>query len=225
MTHLFLAFVLLSPFAPTSPPKVEPKPKRLKVGNNVFFEVEGKQRRVIVNSKVVLTKGPLEGLLTIAGKKEHEYILGGDFDARHLHAALNLAGGKEGSPVKFAPKFKPPTGSKVKVALRYKKGGKSITVPASAWIKHHKTGKPLSTDFVFAGSRTVPNLDPQGKPIYLANYGDIICLCNMDSALLDIPVASPKALEDRVWEANTTKLPPKDTVVEVIFEVIPEKKK
>lgn len=223
MNPTALALLIVAAFAPT--PTEKPKPKLVKVGPNVVLEVEGTKRRVLVEAKVVLRTGPLEGLLTRAKKKEHEYILAGDFDARHLHAALILAGGKPGNPVTFAPKFKPPTGTRVQVSLRYDKAGKKVTVPAREWIKHHKTGKPLPEDWVFAGSRTVPNPDGKGPPVYLANYGDIVCLCNMDSAMMDIPVASPKALDDRVWDANTDKLPPKDTKVTVIFEVLPEKKK
>jgi hypothetical protein len=201
----------------------EPKPKRVVVGPNVVLEVDGKGRRVIVKASVVLRKGPLEGLLTRAKKKEHEYILAGDFDARHLHAALELAGAKAGAPVQFAPKYKPASGSAVRISLRYDKGGKKVTVPASEWIKEHKTGKAFTGDWVFGGSRFVQQ--EGGAREYIANHGDVVCLCNMDSAMLDIAVASPKALEDRIYDANTDKVPEVGTAVEVLFEVIPAKKK
>src|SRR5262245_13385447 len=38
--------------------KVEPKPKIVKVGNNVVLEIAGEKKRVIVKAEVCLTKGP-----------------------------------------------------------------------------------------------------------------------------------------------------------------------
>ncbi len=200
----------------------EPKPKRVVVGPNVVLEIDGKSRRVIATSSVVLRKGPLEGLLTRAKKKEHEYILAGDFDARHIHTALELAGAKAGAPVQFNPKYKPATGSTIRVTLRYMKGGKPVTVPAGEWIKEAKTGKAFAADWVFGGSKFVDN---GGVKEYIANHGDVICVCNMDSAMIDVSAASPKAFEDRIYDANTDKIPEAGTAVEVIFEVVPPKKK
>jgi hypothetical protein len=217
--------LILVALAGVAAPDPEPKPRLVKVGPNVVLEINGKQRRVIVTSSVVLRKGPLEGLLTRAKKKEHEYILAGDFDARHVHTALELAGAKAGKPVEFVPKYKPATGSMVRISLRYKKGGKEVTVPAGEWIKETKTGKAIKTDWVFGGSRFVDSADGKGGKDYVANHGDVVCLCNMDSAMLDIPVASPKAFSDRIHEAHEAKIPENGTAVEVIFEVVPAKKK
>src|SRR5260370_6495125 len=95
-----VACLLLAPAlvrADDTEPKVK-QPKTVKVGNNVVLEI-GATKRVIVQSEVCLTKGPLEGLLTRTKKKEHEYILAADVDARHIHTALELAGAQAGSPV------------------------------------------------------------------------------------------------------------------------------
>ena len=59
--------------------------------------------------------------------------------------------------------------------------------------------------------------DATKPPFYLANQGDVICLCNMDTAMLDLPIASPKALAERAWEANPDRIPPLNTKVDVIF--------
>jgi hypothetical protein len=205
-------------------PVAKPAGKMVEVGKNVILEVAGKDRRVIVKSIVVLREGQLEGLLTRTMAKEHEYILASDCDARHIHAALKLAGGKEGSPVIFVPKYKPAHGSTIKVSLRYKKDGKVVTVPAQHWVREHKGKKRLDLDWVFAGSRFVPHPEPGKAKIYTANGGDLICLCNIDTAMLDLPVKSPKRFDSRVYEAHTDRIPAKDTPVEVILEVVPEKK-
>lgn len=201
------------------------KPKTVPIGPNVTLEV-GETRRVIVTAEVCLRKGPLEGLLTRSKKKEHEYILAADIDARHLHTALETAGAREGSAVQFQPRFRPATGTAIKILLRHHKNGKAVTVPASEWISHHKTKKRLDHDWVFAGSRFVDRELENGKQkYYLANDGDLVCVVNQESALLDLPVRSTKNFKERLWQANTEMIPEEKTRVEVIFEpVIPKKK-
>jgi hypothetical protein len=219
-------FVLLIASSLRAEDKVEPKPKLVKVGPNVVLEITGEKKRVIVQSEVCLTKGPLEGLLTRTKKKEHEYVLAADVDARLVHTALVAAGAKAGAPVVFDPKYKAAHGTTIKVTLRYVKDKKTVTVPASDFIRHHKTKKALDQTWVFGGSKFVKNdEDPKAPPFYVANHGDLICVVNVDSAMMDLPVASPKAFADRVWEANTDKIPKDGTKVEVILEPVPAKKK
>jgi hypothetical protein len=205
-------------------PAGKPALKTTEIGKNVLLEVQGKEKRVIVKSIVVLREGQLEGLLTRTMSKEHEYVLATNSDARHIHLALTLAGGKSGAPVVFLPKYTAPHGSTIKVSLRYKKGGKVVTVPGKDWVREHKGKKALDMDWVFAGSRFVPSPEKGKPPTYAANWGDLICLCNIDTAMLDLPVKSPKTFEARMYEAHTDRIPAKDTPVDVILEVVPEKK-
>jgi hypothetical protein len=200
------------------------KPKLVEVGPNIVVEIQGKTRRVVVKAEVCLRKGPLEGLLTRTKKKEHEYILAADIDARHLHTALETAGAEAISPVKFDPKFVPAKGTTVKISLRYQKEKQTVTVSANEWIRHFKTKKSLDKDWIFGGSKFVKT-DSNAKPYYLANHGDLVCVVNMESAVLDLPVTSPKAFMDRVWEPNADKIPEIGTKVEVIFEPVIAKKK
>jgi hypothetical protein len=214
------------PKEPSKPaPKAASEVKRKQIGKDLFFEIDGDDRRVIASAAVVLRQGQLEGLLCRKNTKEHEYILATQADARQIHAALVVAGAKPGSPVQFQPKFKPAHGTPIKISLQYQKDGKTVTVPAQQWVRDFKTKKDLDLDWVFAGSRLLPDPEDDKKPpFYLANQGDVICLCNMDTAMLDLPVASPTALADRNYEANTERIPRLDTKVDVIFEVIRDKK-
>ena len=218
------ALLLAARFVPAEKAPAPPEKKRVELGKNVFFEKEGDQRRVIVSATVVLRQGQLEGLVTRKGTKEHEYILGVDADARLIHAALIAAGAKAGKPVQFDPKYVPASGSKIKITLRYKKGKETVTVPAQEWVRNLKTDKPLASTWVFGGSQEVPDFDDNTKKIYLANQGDIVCICNMETAMLDLPVESPRALDDRVYVANTEQIPAIGTEVEIIMEVISDKK-
>jgi hypothetical protein len=211
-----------------APPKTEPgKPaadgKKL-LGPNVWFEKKGDERRVIISATVCLREGPLEQLLTT--KKVHEAILTADVDARHIHAALLLAGARSGSTVRFQPKYVPATGQSIKVTLQYEDNGKLKSIPAQEWVRNSKTRKELNVDWIFAGSQLLENpIDPKAPPIYLANDGDVICVSNFEGALLDLPINSPKENSDLNFEAATERIPPKGTKVAIILEPIPEKKK
>jgi hypothetical protein len=201
--------------------------KRIKVGNNVYLEVEGNKRRVVIDAYVCLRQGQLEQLLTRKRTKEHEAVLAADIDARELATALIAAGAEKGTPVKFRPKFMPPTGTPIKVTLVYQEKGQTKRVPAQQWVRSIKTKKNLDSDWVFAGSVLFP--DPMNKdapPFYAANDGDVICISNFESALLDVPFNSSKENDDLAFEANTERIPALQTPVQVILEpVLPTKTK
>ncbi len=211
-----------------APPKEKDKvaeARQVLVGRNVHLEVQGKARRVLVSGAICLREGQLEQFLTRKGTKEHEAIVAADVDARDVHKALLLAGAAEGKPVQFRPTYKPATGQPIRVTVKYQDKGKLVTVPARSWVKNARTGKDLDTDWVFAGSQLVDNpLDP-GKKIYLANDGDVICVSNFDTALLDLPIKSPKDNADLVYVANTERIPPLETKVVVVLEPLPAPKK
>ena len=203
--------------------------KRKPVGKNVYFEIQGEQRRVVISATVCLREGQLEGLLTKKGTKEHEYILVMDADAKLVHAALIGAGAKAGSPVRFEPKYAPAHGTVIKVLVRYtNKDGKTVTHPAQEWVRDVRTKKAMVHDWVFGGSRFVNDPEDKDKPpYYLANQGDVICCINMPDAMLDLPIKNPNTdpgLGDRVYEAFTDRIPKEGTWVEIILEPVPDKK-
>jgi hypothetical protein len=202
--------------------------KKVPVADNVDLEVFPGSRRVLVYAEVCLREGPLEQLMTRKDRKEHEAILAAKIDARKLHEALILAGAKEGKTVSWLPKYVPPSGTKVKISLMYKdKTGKQIVVPAQSWVRDVKTKKELASDWVFAGSMLVENpLDKNGPKQYLANEGDVICVSNFETALLDLPIESSKSDPERGYEAWKERIPPIGTKVILALEpVLPAKKK
>jgi hypothetical protein len=209
-----------------------PKPsgdvKRAQLGKNVWIETEGDKRRIVVNAEVCLREGQygLECLLCRQATKEHESILAMDADARVIHLGLIAAKATPGSPVKFDPKFVAPSGTTIKVTLQYEKNGKTVRVPAQQWVRNGKTKKDLEYDWVFAGSLFYKNpLDPEAPETYgAAAEGSAICLTNVPTAMLDLPILSPKGLEDRSYEPNTERIPALGTKVEVILEPVLEKK-
>jgi hypothetical protein len=203
----------------------KPEVKRVAVGKNVALEIEGDKKRVVIEAEVCLREGPLEQLMTKKATKEHEAILAVDADARHINAALLLTGVKPGSPVKLGEKITPATGPVVKITLRYEEKDKTITVPAKDWLRAAKGKKLPDYDWVFAGSKLVENnIDPKAPPYFLANDGDVICVSNFESALVDLNVVSTSDNDSLNFEANTPKIPAKGTKVTVILETVPEKK-
>jgi hypothetical protein len=204
--------------------------KRVKAGKNVWLEVQGKQRRVIVEAAVCLREGMLEHLMTRGGIKAHEAILNAEVDARDIHKALILAGAKPGSTVKYTEdgKIILPTGPRIKITLIYKDkdNNKTITVPAKEWVRDNQTKKNLTHDWVFAGSQLFQNpLEPDKPPLYGANGGDVICVSNFQEALLDLPINSSKNNAELEFEAFTERIPPLGTPVTVILEPLPDAKK
>jgi hypothetical protein len=194
---------------------------------NIYLGIAGERRWVEVHAKVCLERGYLEHLLSRdEASKHHESVLSASFDAFFLDGALKAAGAKPGKPVQFfnkegKPDFKPPSGDKIKITLRYKnKDGKEVQVPAQRWVRNTKTKKELDLDWVFAGSTFF--LDPDGKPtVYGANDGRVITTSNFISSLLDLPVMSAEGdpQEGLEWEANTELIPPRETPVIVVLEV------
>ncbi len=202
--------------------------KKVAMGKNVYLEVlPDKKRRVLVNAEICLREGQLELFLCRKQTKEHEAILTADVDARKIHAALIAAGAVEGSPVRFVPNYRPASGTKIEITLQYEEKDKTTkTVSAKSWIKDAKKKSLLENDWVFAGSHLVANpLDPDGPKHYLANDGDVICVSNFETALLDLPIKSPKDDADRIFVANTERIPPVETKVVVILTPIVEAKK
>ena len=116
---------------------------------------------MLVEAEVCLREGPLEVFLCKTNSKEHEAVLRAAVDARKVHTALLLAGAKEGRPVQFVnPRtgdadYKPAAGSKVKVLVHYRRGGRLHTHPAQEWVWNFKAKKAMDHDWVFAGSRLI----------------------------------------------------------------------
>jgi hypothetical protein len=206
--------------------EAEPEAKKTLLGPNVFLEVQGQHRRVLISSEICLRKGALELFLCRKESKEHESIVHADIDGRDVHKALLAAGAEAGSPVQYVPKFSPPRGTSIKIGVEYEEKGKLVKKNAREWIKYSATGKELDVDWVFAGSLLVTDqLDTTKPKIYLANGGDMICVSNFEDAMLDLPINSSKDNAELSFEAYTERIPPLGTKVVVTLEPVIEAKK
>jgi hypothetical protein len=213
-------------------PKLDPKNTvtALNPEKTIFAEVADKKvRRVGLVTEVCLREGPLEVFLCKKGTKEHEAIVRVDADAKFIHAALEAAGARAGTPTQFVdpkteePKYRPATGAKVNVLVHYTRAGKTYTHPAQEWIWDHKKKANIPHGWVFAGSIVITDPD-NGKTYYGANSGDIISISNFPYSTLEMPVEITKDDAQLTYEVKTDKVPPLMSKVWVILEPVPEKK-
>lgn len=196
----------------------------------------GIERRVVMDAEVVLRQGFLEHLLSRSeAGKDHESIVSAPFDAEILHTALLGTGLQPGKPARFINEkreqdFHPATGDVVKLYFEYEDAqGKTVAVPAQKWVQFAKDGKPLETDWVYAGSFKGKSTTAAGEEfVYFgANDGRVVCLTNFGTALLDLPIESadgdPQG-DVLGYKANTAVIPERGTRIRVIMEAAVKKK-
>jgi hypothetical protein len=200
------------------PPKI-PAPegaKALPMPDVVW--VDTKQKLVYVDGYVSLRQGMLEMLACPVGTKEHEAVVAVFSRAQTLHAALLAVGAEVGHTASFRPKFRPPAGTEIEIEIRWQdKDGKWQSVKGQDWVLDTKTQKPMTHPWVFAGSGFWQD-EETGKEYYKAEAGDLICVSNFSTAMLDIPAESSQVNEGLMFEANTERIPRLGTPVRIVLK-------
>lgn len=190
--------------------------KRFQPENPLWVDRNG--RRVVLIGGVCLRQGYLELFACIWRSKEHESIVTVPIKAVFVHGALMAVGAEPGKPVQYEPKYVPPSGTEIEITLFWKdKAGKRQTARAQEWVRNVKTKKPMEQPWVFTGSQLLTNKQ-SGKVAYQADRdGDLICVSNFPSAVLDLPIASSSDNAELMFEANTEKIPPVGTPVTMVL--------
>ena len=186
----------------------------------------GKPWRVWVKAEVCLREGPPEVFVCKKGTKEHESILAADLDGRTIHTALVAIGAKPGKPAVWEPDYKPASGATIEVTVyhRPKADAKPEMLSAKQWIRDIRTKKPMTAEWVFAGSRMLQDqIEPDRPPFYAANNGEFISVSNFVDSMLDVAEKSSKDAGFLNYQIETKKIPPLGTQVWVVLE--PAKKK
>ena len=198
------------------PPAVEASWKKL--GEGIWFDP--KEKRVILEARVVLREGPLEHLLCSTGTKEHESILATSAPPRLIHAGLLLTGAEPGKPAEFDPEFKPPTGPPIRIeAIWTGEGGKRRTEDVRTWIQDEKTKGAMTADWVFAGSALYKDPD-SGVMRYAADSGDLITVANFASSILDVGASSTSSDAMLLYAANPARVPAEETKVLLVLRPV-----
>jgi hypothetical protein len=192
-----------------------PELKRLSPVEEVWIDPKGK--RVVVGGTIAIDQGPIEYFACPRGTKEHESIVATRSTAQLVHAALLAIGLQPGKPVSFDPEYVAATGPVVSVRMRWRDAAGDVQeVPAQQWIRDTRTGEPMREQWVFAGSSFWK--DPaDGRDYYQADGGDLVCLSNFPTAMLDLPIESSQSNDALLFEAFAGRVPPKGADVEMIL--------
>jgi hypothetical protein len=137
--------------------------------------------------------------------------------AQLVHVGLLAIGLEPGKPVSFDPNYVAASGPVISITMRWKDdAGRVQEVPAQQWIRDTRSGEAMREQWVFAGS--VFWKDPSdGKDYYQADGGDLVCLSNFPTAMLDLPIESSQSNEALLFEAFEGRVPPRGTDVEMIL--------
>ena len=192
-----------------------PDLRRLSPTEEVWIDRE--REEVVVGGRVALDDGLLEFFACPTGTKEHESVVAVAASARLVHAALLAVGLEPGKPVSFDPEYRPATGPRIRVTMRWTDADGAVQeADARSWIRNTRTGKALETDWVFAGSAFWT--DPaDGREYYQADGGDLVCVSNFPTATLDLPIESSQSNEALLFEVFKERVPKRDTPVEMIL--------
>ena len=188
--------------------------------------IDREKNLVIVDGRIVLRKGQLEMFACTPRTKEHESIVAVECKAFVIHAGLLAVGAETGRPVIFSPEFKPPTGTQVDIYVEWKdEKDKLHRVKAQELMRDARTKKTMDLPWVFAGSGFVHN-EKMGTSRYLAEDGDLVCVANFSSAMLDVPAEMSADNASLLYETYTERIPPLGWPVRLIFDpVLPDEEK
>lgn len=189
------------------------------VENKVWVDL--KRKRVYVDGYVTMREGPLEMFACPIGTKEHEAIIATLAKSSEVHTALLAIGTRPGTPVQFLPNFIPATGQRIRVWICYRDENKVFKfADARNWVKKSSTKKTLKTDWVFSGSGfwRDPN---DGREYYRADGGDMICVSNFSTAMMDLPIASSAEANSLQFSPNTPEIPKRGTAIRMVLAPIP----
>jgi hypothetical protein len=181
--------------------------------------VDAKNRRVIVGGRICLREGMLEMFACPAGTKEHESIVATNSAAYLVHTGLLAIGARTGNPVQYDPVYKPAAGTRIKVEIIWKSpAGQVERRAAQQMIRQVKTRRPMEHGWVFAGSSFWVD-ETTGERFYQADNGELICVSNFSTAMLDLPVESPRDNAELLYEAFTENIPPVGTKVRLVLSI------
>lgn len=183
--------------------------------------IDSQNKRIYIDGYVALRRGPIEMLACPVGTKEHESIIAAFASSKEVHAALLALGTQSGTPVRFQPSFLPPTGQAVRIwVMWYDEEDELQVVDAREWIQNTQSNGSMKPDWVFAGSGFWK--DPEdGTEHYMADSGDMICVSNFSTSMLDVPMESSAQSADLMFIPFTDRIPKSDTPVRLVLAPIP----
>jgi hypothetical protein len=190
--------------------------------DSVWIDV--KRKLVVVDGEVAVREGFLEMFACTQGTKEHESLVAVYSKAYVIHTGLLAVGAVPGKPVQFDPEYRRAEGPIVDIYILWRDSqGEKRSVKAQEWVRNTKTQKQMEQNWVFAGSGFWTD-EETGMKHYYAEQGDLICVSNFATAMLDVPIESSQSADQLLFEAFTEHMPPKGTKVRLVLIPRPTKK-
>lgn len=199
-----------------------PPPNSTRISKQSPLWIDVRQKRVFVDGYVAQRETFLEMFACDTGTKEHESVLGVAAKSSEVHAALLAIGGQVGKTVRFDPEYVPASGQRIRVWVMWRdEKGQFQVADARNWVRNTETKEALDKDWVFAGSY-IWNDPSDGKAYYQADSGEMICVSNFSTALMDLPIASSDSNSALQFEAFTERIPPVGTFVRLMLVPLPD---
>jgi len=199
--------------AKQAPLPVDPTWIRLSKDDRVW--VDKKRKTVIVGAEICNHLATLEMFACPARTKEYESLIAVHSRARVVHTALLAIGATTGGPAQFDPEYVPASGSEIEVTVVWMDDqGNRQRIRAQEWVRELTTGKPMTHEWVFAGSGFSEPYEDE-EPYYLAESGDLICVSNFSTAMMDLTVSSSQSDGGLLFEVFTERVPPVGTPVQL----------
>ncbi len=235
---------------PLPPPLVDDPQNLQRLHPSYPVWIDRDRKHVILVGRICQRRAPLELFACIRHSKEHESVVAVDTQAYVVHAGLLATGAESGSPVQFVPEFVPPTGTEIEVTVVWEDAsGRRRQARGQDWVRNvaglydafegvaanefddelnlldqPDAYRDMPYPWVFAGSRFLVD-EETGEQSYLADgEGDLICVSNFPSAVLDVPIRSSDSNAALLFEAFTERIPPIGTPVTLILTPKIEKK-
>ena len=196
----------------------EPPPNSKSISKTGRLWVDVTKRRVYVDGYVAMREGALEMFACPVGSKEHESIVAVLAKSREVHAALLAVKAKPGSPVKFLPEFAPPQGQVIRIFACWRDDkGKFHSVDGRRWVQKNGTDDTqMKAEWVFGGSGFWK--DPaDGREYYRADGGDMICVSNFTTAMIDVNISSSANAGALNYVPFLDRIPKRHTPVRLVL--------
>lgn len=180
---------------------------RMHPGYEVWLDT--KEKQVIVGGRISVHDGMLEMFACPIDTKDHEAIISTISNAETIHIGLLAIGAMRGVPSYWTEETGLVTaiGPVCNISVSWPSEGETKSVDARTFIRDAQTGKALEHEWVFCGSRIWINPKDARQREYQADFGDLICVSNFPSAMIDLNVESSSSDADRVYVANPETVP------------------
>lgn len=188
-------------------PLIEEHWVRMHPGYEVWLDTKNKQ--VIIGGRISLREGLLEMFACPAGTKEHESVISTISNAEIVHVGLLGVGAIKGVPAYWTEATGVVTaiGPVCNINIVWREGEERKEVDAREFVIDQTTEKTLEHDWVFCGSRVWTDPEDPSYTEYQADWGDMICVSNFPTAMMDLNVESSTSNAGLLFTANPDKVP------------------